>query len=148
MVVLRRVSATALTCQTQQSLLISGTEPEELVNEVGFAWRFMACSVMNNSICGIGCFYCTQNTSTSMYTHARTHTHTHDMNLSFTFKNRADDLRVLCIEPGEALQAATEVGDIPHTVPADFLQPESSVQHVTQLTDVCLHIMHVIHLLT
>ena len=94
------------------------------------------CSVMNNSVCDISCFYCTQNTSTSMYTHAR------------TFKNRADDLRVLRIEPGEALQAATEVGDIPHAVPADFLQPESSVQHVTQSTDVCLHMMHVIHLLT
>ena len=65
-----------------------------------------------------------------------------------TFKNRADDLRVLRIEPGEALQAATEVGDIPHAVPADFLQPESPVQHVTQSTDVCLHMMHVIHLLT
>lgn len=70
------------------------------------------------------------------------------MNLPLTFKNSADDLGMLGVEPGEALQAATEVGYIPYAVPANFSQLQSAVQHVTHSTDVRLHVVHGVHLLT
>ena len=77
MVVLRRVSATALTCQTQQSLLISGTEPEELVNEVG-----RLCLEVHGMQCYEQLYLwhwllLLHTEYIHIHVHTRTHTHTH-----------------------------------------------------------------------